>query len=766
MPDTPKTTTSWFCAGCGCGPMTIVIDTHCVYCGKRLSDADHYGTTGVSYAFDVYPPLKTEHFQLYSKDCCTCGAQSSSASCGACSHVLCDDCKNSQSVNDGERNQPSSWKKAEPGIEKDVITEHVRQINLSHESSTNYLQDPTKYQNQLNKIRLTIYELSLLGIMRRSSNNMKVLGAPCAESFNGLQLGNSPLSIFQDEKYFPDHPNLFNDLQINKKLPKLLTQMLQARDIFCRACLSLAILQNAHFIQNRLSILVSDTRPLVISLLPLYPKSIANLALTFSALVDVCLDSPPVVVSPDMIVQATACCNALLESIKLSRPSSSSKPGAYWLRTAYIIDLAIILYTAGHLGCTSDNFDAMGEYSGVPLSGDFPLLCQDMISLRSLCCLNPFLKGRKAWVFYTPDTTSNKDNLTSEVPEEFYLSTDIVTFSDVWGPAWAVLSEDKSSVIQYTVGNGSIIPWKTETSPQSESAERLCHWVPFNLMRDDQEIKLSEDDNADFMEYEVESDSDYYSTSSRSSEYGFEVSGDTQNTDALYSSIEQKLRWAAYARANPLPRANSVALLIGGKADLQLSECRCHRRRFRRRLVESHCIHPLGTHKHLSYVDSRSVGVSAAYQGIGIKADMTIKSEHRYFKEVLLERWEHYTELRHPKYLQYLGGVTVSLCTMNAKRCSILALLSSSSIRRLLDPFCWSNDDCGIQFWESVTSNNSEALAKLWNKYPQWQEEIGEAILLCLKHLVRTGLDVQRREYNVLWVYSSGDLPQSVVLKP
>ena len=502
------------------------------------------------------------------------------------------------------------------------------------------------------------------------------------------------------------------------------------------------------------------------NLRPLYIRSIVDLILIFDTLIDACLSGRSVLVSPDTIKQATASCNVLLQQTQLSRSDSLSDPGAYWLRTAYIVDLVILMYTAGHTGYIPGDLDTPEFYHDFPFSGNFSLISREEVSLRSMSCLDPLLKCRKVWVLtpvYTPAAT---DHFVSEVAPELYLSTDIVTFSDIWGPAWEVYNEDKTDVLQYSVGNGSIIPWESENHPDLVQGERLCHWIPFTLMEEELEIRMHQAEMIDYVDDDSWSVSSHSSVSSSSSETELVTSDDIGNVDLFPSSIEQKLQWVAFARANPLPSASIAVLLIGAKTGLHRSECRCSRRKFRRRLTETRCIHPLGTHKRSSYIDSRSIGISAAYQGVGTKNDMTIKSDHRYYKQVLLERWEHFPKIRYPKSLRYLGGIVLSICTMNAQRCPISVLLSASSIRRLLEPFPWSDDECKTQFWHSVMLKDPETLVSLWDLHPQWHDELGEVLLLCLKHLERTGFDTQQREFNALWVYSSGHLPERIILKP
>ncbi len=85
-------------------------------------------------------------------------------------------------------------------------------------------------------------------------------------------------------------------------------------------------------------------------------------------------------------------------------------------------------------------------------------------------CLAEFLGDSDVWVLGRATNPTN---------QALYLSTDIETFADVWGPVWKVVDRSRpGTFLRYNVGGGSIVPWPWDsgTHPLLEAGERLCHW--------------------------------------------------------------------------------------------------------------------------------------------------------------------------------------------------------------------------------------------------------------------------------------------------
>ncbi|KAG8531757.1 uncharacterized protein KY384_003389 [Bacidia gigantensis] len=138
------------------------------------------------------------------------------------------------------------------------------------------------------------------------------------------------------------------------------------------------------------------------------------------------------------------------------------------------LDLAILSYQGAHTAELRESFclptPGIIRLHGVEVHVDvyFP---RGFMMLLPLKCPAPFLDFRKVWVFCEHEESST---------DTFYLSTDIETFADVWGPVWKVPHPtDHSLTIRYNLVGGSIMPWPADRvrNPAPAENQRLCHWV-------------------------------------------------------------------------------------------------------------------------------------------------------------------------------------------------------------------------------------------------------------------------------------------------
>ncbi|MCJ1358051.1 MAG: hypothetical protein MMC33_008049 [Icmadophila ericetorum] len=168
----------------------------------------------------------------------------------------------------------------------------------------------------------------------------------------------------------------------------------------------------------------------------------------------------------------------------------------------WLLDFAVLSYAGAHV--------SMDER----LTSDLPVtklnqflatnqtLKHDTIKMVSLPlgCLGPFLGGGNVWAFNCAFNCSPR-----ELAENFYISTDIETFADIWGPVWQVKANVTSEILQYTLNKGTLVPWSSqmeklvdgdlESRPSTLDSiesdlhamtladEHLCHWLPFDLAR-------------------------------------------------------------------------------------------------------------------------------------------------------------------------------------------------------------------------------------------------------------------------------------------
>ena len=141
-----------------------------------------------------------------------------------------------------------------------------------------------------------------------------------------------------------------------------------------------------------------------------------------------------------------------------------------------VVDIAILAYEGAHLTDLESPFSMQNRgYISFPRRErdiDGPSLLPICLKLLPMRCLSPFLGYRKVWTFC----------FDSHMPieqEEMYLSTDIETFADIWGPVWKVTtSGHDDKVLKYNTEGGSIVPWPVDDANKwiLKRSERLCHW--------------------------------------------------------------------------------------------------------------------------------------------------------------------------------------------------------------------------------------------------------------------------------------------------
>ena len=317
----------------------------------------------------------------------------------------------------------------------------------------------------------------------------------------------------------------------------------------------------------------------------------------------------------------------------------------------------------------------------------------------------------------------------------------------------------------------------------------MCHWLRFDLL--EEAINVSEVSSAD--ECAVDTTSVDLARSSSAEVNAFDEGKSELHDDeeeSEYESMEsdasgddiagifplaelpkpQKLRaWAEYAAGNTLDRDDTLLIGVGGsETSLQRRECKCSADKFRHQLMSHQMpetIHHLGTRSFNVYKDSKSLGVSLGYKIASIKSDRAFKTDFRYYKDVLVEQWKHDVEFRNPRLLQSRFGVLVSLCTRNAIKCTILDLLWTPSIQRLLKLYKNSPTGQHIDYWDLLWRSGPNGFLEMWDNYPERQEKLGCIVALCLKQLQHTGYDRQRSEYNALWVQESQEDLERIALK-
>lgn len=194
---------------------------------------------------------------------------------------------------------------------------------------------------------------------------------------------------------------------------------------------------------------------------------------------------------------------------------------------------------------------------------------------------------------------------------------------------------------------------------------------------------------------------------------------------------------------------------------LRWKVCRCSIETMKQQLKETGRLNHMIASRSYRYVDSQQSSLVVGSHGLQAGRAKTVKDKREEtLKASLLGRWENEMESRDPHEFENLWGVVVSLCTVNARRVRLVELLGEESVLSLLRQFPWSEADkpkpgsestLKEAYLKAVKSADPLSLGDLWDNHPSWREELGNALLLCLRMLVKTGYDEHRDEFHVLW---------------
>lgn len=646
---------------------------------------------------------------------------------------------------------PAKVKIGEPlGLDGSMESESVSMANPNITlGSQKYLQSPRAYYEKLKNLKDEVYNHSALALSLGVGRVGQPFCYPAAITMQTVDW----LNTLKDPQSFG-----YNSQPAIKifTFPSEVCDNLKAcRDIIMATFSNVWRLQEFGFTQNQISILAMDpSRSSVANLLSVPVEEIKALAKMFycavcftESLAGSYLNLIP------LVSTLTRSCDKLLSCLHLSiRPpdidfldfySTSAECFRCWDNTVHLLDLAVLVYTGAHVDPLPENL----AHIATAFQGSSRIKLQS----RSLKCLKSFLGKGQAWIF----------SLQIDVPQdEIYISASADVFAEIWGPMWNVYSESDSSIIQYNVGGGSIVPWDSEIGqhPQLKENERLGHWMTLSSTFSGSHIN--------------EVVNPWLTTGDPSEDDQFEDQGSSESepedaAENLHINPRLSDQWHAYARAHPF--SGSERILIGAQASPKLvwNRCHCSTHRLTHRLKEKQELHFLNTSSFFHYVDSKNLSMVAGGHGLTLGANITIKTQNgRSCKEVLLEFWENQPDARHPRTLENFWGVMISSCTFNARRVRLTELLGTDGIKNLLKPFRWSNSQIGNKFFNAVSNSDPFALRDLWTGREEWQEELGKVLLTCLRALCQTGYDAKRNEFNALWMSLKSTRPKRVVLKP
>jgi hypothetical protein len=464
---------------------------------------------------------------------------------------------------------------------------------------------------------------------------------------------------------------------------------------------SVEAMEMASYCGTIISVLVMDkTGHNVARLLPIQCSKIKQLATAFESCLSqlVHLHHSTVLVDTEMTFanEVSEVCRDLL--FELGLDVASMRCTEIWRCAVHVLDIAVLSYAGAHtrlFGMTGDTC--------ITLPGPFLETQYFVFRRRSFSCLGEFLGGQEAWVLERYHPKAPRLGL-----PPLYLSTDVTTFGDIWGPLWktcALLNgqADHDHILRYSVGNGVILPWNRPSSDiqdsiSSQKGEVFCHWI---------------------------SDKDIGEIGNLA-----ESSGELLHPDNI--------------------------LLIGASMKLQDNpHCILSTNESKQRLRDAGSLSELGTMKSARIVDSEVVQIQVGLSYIKVGAQRTYKRRGRTWKEAWIENWKNNPESRNVRILEYKFGVEVSACTYNARRRRLITLLGSKTMMNHLrnGSLRWNSTDCQEKFYAALESSDHRAFRNLYISRKDWQSDLGKAITYCLDNLAETGAN--ENGLDLLWVPDS-----------
>lgn len=380
-----------------------------------------------------------------------------------------------------------------------------------------------------------------------------------------------------------------------------------------------------------------------------------------------------------------------------------------------MLDLAVASYAGAHCSGLLDG-----------LLNDYPIIllapfadCSDelksgsfRLQRRQLQCLDTFHCGQGVWVFCPPDR---------DAAQPLYLSTDIDTFSDIWGPLWKLKHPSKSDRYSaYVVGGGSIIRWQHDIDMHPVLVdEEFCHWIT------NEELEGNTHDKLD------------------------------QKSHHLYTSFGGTEKLLIGAPTQAFSTSSSSPWATNPRCSVPIS-------RARTQLRESGRLCIVGASKPYHYNDSNQYQLQVGYSGVNASATRQYKRvPGQTLKDILLELWALEPEVRDPRLLEDLHGVEISMCTSNAQRASLAHILRLKCMQNLLRDFSWGDPTYHTE--HSLTL--LDTLRPKRQNDPQFKEKFDNAVMLGLRMLSKTGVD-KRNNLQVFLSSTCTPKPELVTMVP
>lgn len=379
-----------------------------------------------------------------------------------------------------------------------------------------------------------------------------------------------------------------------------------------------------------------------------------------------------------------------------------------WSIIISALDLGVVSYAGAHIENFNEYFGSsklvnirVGEYLGQPATEAFPIFRQ-----RRLKCLDKFLHGLPVWVLH-PDDQEDDGRL--------LLGTDVDTFSDIWGPLWKWSDNDDGETRMFAVGNGCIIRSTLNERDNIELSENemYCHWIA------DEEIKT-------------------------------------------FSAKDFQ----------PIP-ANASLLIGGGQfSPLHIKECQRTVTSVRNTLKNRNCLQVPGTASPTKYLDGENWAVQGGFSVAGVSATATHQRAYKRragqpLKAALVELWANEPDMRDFRILDMICGVRISWCTQHAQRVSLLDILRSDTMESYMErwkPFV-DDKDAHTAYFKRIRRKDFNASWIIQKGGPEQRKLIGDALLICLKALNRTGVVLEGDDEGRLQaLWAPPEEPEKIVL--
>jgi len=473
----------------------------------------------------------------------------------------------------------------------------------------------------------------------------------------------------------------YNDLRMHHRPIDHLAHLIECRNIILLVWKSIEQMKLAAYCRQLISVRVLDrTRYGFARLVRIECSRIEQLEIAFETCIYQVISREPAMVLIDSGItvanDVSAACRELLTELDMNVLGTDLKD--VWRCAVHALDMAVLSYAGAHT-----QFPGGDKVSSVTLPGPFLEKQYFRFRRRSFSCLGEFLGGQEAWVLemHLPGTPQ------VDLPH-LYLSTDAVTFGDIWGPMWkSCVLGDEERIIRYNVGNGVVLPWNVP-SPASRGAikvrkdEVFCHWM---------------------------SDKDSREASSLA------------NSSSLHE--------------------NDI-ILIGASFKLHSNgECRSSTNDHRQRLRDSGSLSEPGTVRNGRIMSAEIVQlqVGSPYATVGVQREYKMRG--RSWKQSLIEDWKHRPATRNIKFLEFKLGLEVSTCTHNARRRRLITLFGTGTMLNYLrnGSLRWTSTECQERFYSALQSPDHTEFRKLYESQPGWRTDLGNAIESCLDALADTG---------------------------